>query len=139
MNWQWNIRSADGGMNGLEFAKATTAGDFSRVLVHAAPAQMQVEIRDDDDRLVARGDVERDGDYSPMTLLIVDGGSLSREEVWPDESFYGTPVLVAGGEVGILQLWVHSEDKSWWRWSVEFSNHKGRPADWAPEGQALGR
>lgn len=132
MNWTWNIRSADGGMNGLEFTRATTAGGFTRVLVHAAPAHAQVEIRADDDRLIAQGDAERDGDYSPMTLLEIDGDQLHRGEIWPDESLYGLPVLVAGGEVGLLRHWEHSEDHKWWRWSVEFSNHVGRPADWSP-------
>ena len=44
MNWTWTIRSPDGGMNGLEFTRATTAGGFSRALVHAAPAQADVEM-----------------------------------------------------------------------------------------------
>jgi hypothetical protein len=139
MNWTWTIRSGDGGMNGLEFTRATAAGGFSRVLVHAAPTQAQVEIRADNDRLVARGDVERQGDYSPMTLLEIDGGELRRLEVWPNEDHYGLPVLIAGGEVGVLQRWEHAEDRSWWRWSAEFSNHTGRPADWAPPSQALRR
>lgn len=120
-------------MNGLEFTSATTAGGFAKVLVHAAPEHAQVEIRSEDDRLVARGDADRDGEYSPMTLLEIGGGKLRREEVWPDESFIGLPVLLAGGEVGILQRWEHAEDRSWWRWSVEFSNHTGRPSDWAPD------
>ncbi|HET6915898.1 MAG TPA: hypothetical protein VFH56_07380 [Acidimicrobiales bacterium] len=136
MNWNWDVRSGDGGMNGLEFTRATTAGGFRRVLVHAAPGQMQVEIRAEDDQLVARGELERDGDYSPITLLEIDGGKLRRQEIWPDETVLGLPVLIAGGEVGLLQRWEHAEDRSWWRWSVEFSNHKGRPSDWAPEGQA---
>ena len=38
MNWTWNVRSNDGAMNGLEFARCTTAGGFGRVLIHAAPA-----------------------------------------------------------------------------------------------------
>lgn len=138
MNWTWTIRSGDGGMNGLEFSRATTAGGFSRVLVHAAPAQMQIEIRADDDHRVAHGDLEREGDYSPMTLVELNGG-LRRREVWPDESHYGVAVLLAGGEVGILTHWEHAEDRTWWRWSVEFSNHTGRPADWSPEGQHLSR
>src|SRR5579883_90660 len=69
VNWTWSIRSGDGGMNGLEFALATTAGDFSAVLIHAAPSRAQVEIRRDDGVLVAQGEVARQGDYSPMTLL----------------------------------------------------------------------
>ncbi|HET6964100.1 MAG TPA: hypothetical protein VFH58_04960 [Acidimicrobiales bacterium] len=134
MNWTWNLRSGDGGMNGLEFARCTTAGGFTRALVHAAPAQLQVEIRAEDDSVVARADADREGDYSPMTLLEIDGPDVRRQEVWPDESMYGLPVLIAGGEVGILQRWQHAGDKSWWRWSVEFSNHTGRPSDWSPEG-----
>ena len=34
-------------MNGLEFARCTTAGGFRRVLIHAAPAQAHVEICDE--------------------------------------------------------------------------------------------
>lgn len=133
------IRSGDGGMNGLEFTRATTAGGFSRVLVHAAPANAQVAIWDEDDHLVARGDLQRIGDYSPMTLIEITEGQLDRQEVWPDDRLLGVPVLVAGGEVGVLLNWQHAEDHSWWRWSVEFSNHTGRPSDWAPPGQALQR
>lgn len=135
MNWTWTIRSADGGMNGLEFSRATTVGGLTRVLIHAAPAQAQVEIRDEEDRLIARGDAVRDGEYSPMTLLEIDDDRLRRREVWPDEGLYGLPVLLAGGEVGLLERWEHAEDRSWWRWSVEFSNHTGRPSDWSPPGR----
>jgi hypothetical protein len=42
MNWTWNVRSRDGAMNGLEFARCTTAGGFHQVLVYAAPAQATV-------------------------------------------------------------------------------------------------
>jgi hypothetical protein len=132
MNWTWNVRSNDGAMNGLEFARCTTAGGFGRVLIHAAPGKAKVEVIDGDDRVVARADLERAGEYSPMTLVELDGAALRRSEVWPTEQMYGLPVLLSGGEVGILQEWQHSDDRSWWRWSVEFSNHTGRPDDWAP-------
>ena len=56
MNWTWHLRSRDGGMNGLEFARATTASGFSRVLVHAAPARLFVELLDAADAVLARGD-----------------------------------------------------------------------------------
>ena len=52
---------------------------------------------------VARADLERSGEYSPMTLVEIDGRAIRRSEVWPTEDFYGLPVLLAGGEVGILQ------------------------------------
>ena len=102
------------------------------MLVHAAPAKAKVEVIAGDDRVVAHGGLERSGEYSPMTLVVLEGSTLRRSEVWPTEDHLGLPVLLAGGEVGILQKWHSSEDHSWWRWSVEFSNHTGRPDDWAP-------
>jgi hypothetical protein len=135
MNWTWNVRSNDGAMNGLEFARCTTAGGFDRVLIHAAPAKAWVEIIDRDDQVIARSVLDRSGGYTPMTLIELEGQTLRRTEVWPTDEMYGLPVLLAGGEVGILQHWQHAEDHSWWRWSVEFSNHVGRPDDWAPDGQ----
>jgi len=139
MNWTWNVRSNDGGMNGLEFARCTTAGGLDRVLIHAAPGQAAIEIIDADDRLVARANLNRSGEYRPMTLIELVGSTLQRSEIWPTEQHYGLPVLLSGGEAGILQSWQHAEDHSWWRWSLEFSNHVGRPADWAPRGQHVRR
>jgi len=43
MNWTWNVRSNDGAMNGLEFARCTTAGGFGQVLIHAAPGKAKIE------------------------------------------------------------------------------------------------
>ena len=139
MNWTWNIRSRDGGMNGLEFARCTTAGDFMKVLVHAAPAFASIEVIADDGVVVVREELNREGDYSPMTLLEIKDGNITRREVWPKDELYGLPVLCAGGEVGILKAWLHSEDHQWWQWSVEFSSHVGRPADWSPPGQRVQR
>jgi hypothetical protein len=122
----------------LEFARCTTAGDFSRVLIHAAPATMSLEIRTEaGDVVIARADLDRRDKYWPMTLVELTAGTLARSEVWPTEELHGLPVLLAGGEVGVLQRWEHAEDRSWWRWSVEFSNHTGRPDDWSPPGQEL--
>ncbi|MCV2491401.1 hypothetical protein OF117_18805 [Geodermatophilus sp. YIM 151500] len=140
MNWIWDLRSRDGGMNGLEFARATTAGGFRRVLVHAAPAQLSVSVTTDRGEVVVRGDSDRTAAYSPITLLeLAPPDRVDRAEVWPDPDHVGLPVLLPGGEVGVLLAWEHADDHSWWRWSVEFSNHTGRPADWAPPGQRLQR
>jgi hypothetical protein len=139
MNWTWNVRSNDGAMNGLEFARCTTAGGLDRVLIHAAPSQAAIEIIDSDERLVARASLNRSGEYRPMTLVERDGSTLRRSEIWPSEQHFGLPVLLSGGEAGILLAWQHAEDHSWWRWSLEFSNHTGRPADWAPPGQHVRR
>lgn len=132
MNWLWNLRSNDGGMTGLEFARCLTAGGHGRALVHAAPAKLSVEVATTDGEQVARGDTPRDGDYSPMTLLTLLDGKVTRSEIWPTEEHVGLPVLLSGGEVGLLRRWENADDHSWWRWTVEFSNHVGWPDDWAP-------
>ena len=132
MNWTWSLRSSDGGMNGLEFARSLTVAGLTRVLVHAAPAKLSVEVVTDDGHPVARGETERQGDYSPITELIWADEKFRRSEIWPTEEHQGLPVLLAGGEVGVLTAWRHADDRSWWQWSVEFSNHTGRPDAWAP-------
>ena len=139
MNWTWSLRSRDGAMNGLEFSRCLTAGGLSRVLVHAAPAQATVEIIDDEHRLIASGDVDRDGEYSPMTELSIDNGRVGRREVWPSDDHNGLAVLLPGGEAGVLTAWRHDDDHTWWQWSVEFSNHTGRPDHWAPPNSKLRR
>src|SRR5262249_31712509 len=139
MNWTWNVRSNDGAMNGLEFARCTTAGGFSRVLIHAAPGRARIEVIDGDDRVVARADLDRSGEYTPMTLGELDGSALRGSGVWAAAGHCGVAVLLAGGAVGIWQRGQNAGDHSGGRWSVEFSNHTGRPDDWAPPGQHLRR
>jgi hypothetical protein len=133
VNWTWSIRARDGGMNGLEFSRCTTAGGFSRVLVHAAPARASLEVVSDDGAVIAKGDIDRTADYTPMTLIELAGGTPRRVEVWPEAELIGSLVLLSGGEAGVLRSWQHAEDHSWWRWTVEFSNHVGRPPNWSPE------
>jgi len=132
MNWTWSLRSGDGGMNGLEFTRALTAGGHRRVLVHAAPADLQVEVIAADGTLVAKGAAQRVVEYSPMTELTLDGRDVRRREIWPSAEHLGLPVLLCGGEVGILLAWQDEDDRTWWRWSIEFSNHRDRPPDWSP-------
>lgn len=136
MNWTWNIRGCDGAMNGLQVARCARGGGLTRVLIHAAPAQTSLELRSDDDDL-ARVDIDRDGEYSPMTLVSLDGG-LRRTEVWPEKSMHGLPVLVAGEEVGLLtpgampRITVGGNGRS-------TSPTIERPADWALPHQQLAR
>jgi hypothetical protein len=132
VNWTWSVRSGDGGMNGLEFCKSLTAGGLTRVLVHAAPSQAQIEVVADEGQVVARGRPAREGDYSPITELVLEDREIRRAEIWPTDEHLGLAVLLPGGEVGVLTAWRHAPDRSWWQWSVEFSNHTDRPADWSP-------
>ena len=73
------------------------------MLIQSAPADAEVRIIDGDDTVVARADLQRTGDYSPMTLIELDSSAMRRSEVWPDADLCGVPVLLAGGEVGVLQ------------------------------------
>jgi hypothetical protein len=135
-NWTWSLRSREGAMNGLEFARASTASGFARALIHAAPAHLSVEVVDDQGVVIIPvANLDRIGDYLPMTMLTIHDAEISRSEVWPDDSHYGLPVLLAGGEVGLLREWHHSKDHSWWKWSLELANHTGRPVDWAPSNE----
>jgi hypothetical protein len=112
-------------MNGIEFACASTQEGVSKVLVHAAPARAIVEVRDDEGCLLRRGRAERAGERTPMTLLELPDREegVRRAEIWPDAGCNGLPVLLCGGEVGVLREWEHAEDHSWWRWTLELSNH----------------
>jgi hypothetical protein len=59
-----------------------------------------------------------------MARLRVRGGEITREDSWPGDSDVGRPVILPGGEVGILLEWWNAEDGSEWRWRVEFYNHR---------------
>ncbi|HMQ35579.1 MAG TPA: hypothetical protein PKD53_33030, partial [Chloroflexaceae bacterium] len=60
----------------------------------------------------------------PIGRLRVAEPTVSREDIWPDEADLGTPVILPGGEVGILKAWWHAEDHSEWRWQIELYNHR---------------
>lgn len=61
---------------------------------------------------------------TPMARIRRQSDKIIREDIWPEETDYGTPVIVAGGEVGILQKWWNAPDQQEWRWSLEFYNHR---------------
>ncbi|NJN94340.1 MAG: hypothetical protein HC875_09740 [Anaerolineales bacterium] len=60
----------------------------------------------------------------PMARLTRRGEQVEREDCWPTEADIGRPVILPGGEVGLLRSWWHAADGSEWRWSVEFYNHR---------------
>ncbi len=87
---------------------------------------MSVTVRQGDDQVIARGEaLERSGAYLPMTRLVLDGATVTREDRWPTDADRGAIVILPGGEAGVLTAWWNAEDGSAWRWSVEFSNRRG--------------
>ncbi len=119
----WEIRNPDGGGSGLEVARARME-PHDDVLGHSLSERVDVEVYDGDGTLVAKaGDLSSEVS-SPMSRLRVRGNTIERENVWPDESDLEKPVILPGGEVGILKSWWHADDHSAWRWTVEFSNHQ---------------
>jgi len=120
----WDVWYPNAAARGLSFALGHME-HFEAVWMHAVPDSVRVEVRDaDDGRRLAFGDqLKRTTGYFPMTLFERSGESLVREDRWPTDSDLGAPVLLPGGEVGILTAWHNAADGSSWRWSVEFSNH----------------
>jgi hypothetical protein len=119
----WDLWFPEAGATGLPFARGRL--DATKVLwVHAAPATLDVTVRDADEQVVAQGKgLERTGERLPLTRLVREGDAITREDRWPTDADLGTPVIVPGGEVGILIAWWNAEDGSEWRWQVEFYNH----------------
>ncbi|MDP9184141.1 MAG: hypothetical protein M3O29_00540 [Actinomycetota bacterium] len=116
----WAIRGADGGSAGLEFARAKVEPSDT-VLVHAAPARLDVEVFADGERLVATGrDLQPTETMdSPMTRLTIDGSTVHRRAVWPAQEDLGSIVLLPGGEAGQLRTWTTPQDRRSWVWTLE--------------------
>jgi hypothetical protein len=119
----WDLWYPNAAAQGLPFARGRLdATDI--LLVHAAPETLDVAVRNDDGLLLARGiGLVRTADR-PMARLTVADGQVGREDLWPVADDIGRPVILPGGEVGILLEWWNAEDESAWRWQVEFYNHR---------------
>ncbi|HZU77240.1 MAG TPA: hypothetical protein VFA70_10785 [Dehalococcoidia bacterium] len=118
----WDLWFPDAGAQGLPFARGRL--DAAGVLlVHAAPAVLNVDVRDGEGRLVARGHGLRRTADRPMARLWIADGQVRREDLWP-VSEIGKPVILAGGEVGVLLSWWNADDGSEWRWRIELYNHR---------------
>ena len=120
----WELWYPDAAATGLLVARGRL--DPTAVLwLHAAPPVLSVTVRDAADRTIASGEgLARAGERLPMTRLWIAGAEVRREDRWPTDADLGVPVVVPGGEVGILTAWWHAADEQEWRWSVEFYNHR---------------
>jgi len=117
----WEVWYPKAAATGLLVARGLL-DSTDRLLFHAAPDVVTAYVYDLERNLIARGsDLERTLS-SPMCLLTVTDSQVAREDLWPDESHYGLPVLLPGGETGILQSWWNAEDRQEWRWQIEFYN-----------------
>ena len=121
----WELWYPGAGATGLPLARAPI-DPVDVVWAHAVPRKVAVTVRQGDDRVVARGEaLSRNGGYKPMTRFALNGDEVGREDRWPTDADLGSVVILPGGEAGILNAWWNAEDGSAWRWSIEFSNHRG--------------
>ncbi len=121
----WDLWYPFAAATGMPFARGRL--DPTVVMyIHSAPEALTVEVRSDDGRLLARGQdllrTTREG--VPMTKLTRVGNKIAREDLWLDDAAIGKPVILPGGEVGLIKSWWHAPDHSEWRWTVEFYNRR---------------
>jgi hypothetical protein len=122
---KWDLWFPNAGATGVSFCRSrvddSAAGD--RLLVHAAPPRLDVEVRNDEGALLASGKGLERGEPGPMSYLVREGNRIRLEDGWPTDDDLGRLVLLPGGEAGILIEWWHADDRSEWRWRIEFYNH----------------
>jgi hypothetical protein len=119
----WDLWFPEAAAQGLLFARGRLqATDV--LLAHAAPANLRVDVVDDAGTLLARGTNLRRTAETPIAQLNRRNGRIERVDIWPSEREIGLPVIMAGGEVGILKAWWNDPDRQMWRWSIELFNHK---------------
>jgi hypothetical protein len=119
----WDLWYPGAAAQGLPFARGRLDAT-SRLLVHAAPERLDVAVRDDTGDLLAAGSGLARTDDCPMALLTVAGDRIERVDRWPRSDEIGLPVILPGGEVGVLKAWWNAADGSEWRWSIELYNHR---------------
>src|SRR5258708_25698705 len=110
----WDLWYPKAAATGLSFARGR-CDPTPQMLVHAVPPHLTVTVYQDG-KLIAQGIDLAATDETPITLLTVSGANITRRDIWPDDRLFGTPVLLPGGEVGILLKWWNAPDHSEWRW-----------------------
>ncbi|MBI2616702.1 hypothetical protein HYW55_01050 [Candidatus Gottesmanbacteria bacterium] len=118
----WDIWYPKAGPTGIPFARGRLDAT-NKLLIHACPPFITVEVRNDNGKLLAKGvDLKRSGE-SPLILLQKTGKKITLRDFWPSKKEEGLPVILPGGEVGIIKKWWYAKDKSEWKWECEFYNH----------------
>jgi hypothetical protein len=119
----WSLRYPFAAATGIEFARGRL-DPTSALLAHAAPEALTVEVYENGSTLIAIGqDLIRKGSSTPITRLTMDGERVSREDIWPTDEDIGLPLIMPGGEVGILTEWWNAPDHTSWEWTMRLSNH----------------
>lgn len=119
----WTLWYPDAGAQGLYVARGRMEA-VEVTLAHAVPISVSVEVQDDAGELLSRGLDLSQTQSSPITRFEMRGKEILREDIWPGEGELGLPVILPGGEIGILVEWWNSEQRDEWRWRVEFYNHR---------------
>jgi hypothetical protein len=119
----WDLWFPNVAAQGLSFARGRLDATET-LLVHAAPDVLRVEVCDDDGKRLAFGDGLTRTSDRPIARLIRKGDTVTRLDLWPEGEDIGRPVILPGGEVGILKTWWNADDGSEWRWTVELYNHR---------------
>jgi hypothetical protein len=118
----WDLYFPKAAATGLHFGRGRL-DDTDVLLVHSADT-LTVEVYDDDKNLLAKGkDLEKSADV-PFTRLLRSGSDVRRQDGFWNEGDIGKPVILPGGEVGLLRSFWHADDASEWRWDVEFYNRR---------------
>lgn len=119
----WDLWIPDVAAVGVSFARGRCeATDI--LLVHAAPARLSVDMLTEAGVLLARGkDLVRTM-QTPITKLQCQDEQITRQDIWPTQADYGLPIILPGGEIGLLQSWWNDPDQQEWRWTIELYNHR---------------
>src|SRR6202048_3223578 len=88
----WDLWFPGPGATGLPFARSRISGKDAgdRLLVHAAPAKLQVTVRDASGKVIATGDGLERHQPGPMSFLNRSGSTLTLQDGWPAAKANGT-------------------------------------------------
>src|SRR5215212_4339770 len=97
----WEIWYPKAGASGMLFARGRVDAGIETMLVHAAPDVLSAAVRCYGRTPAEGSDLAATAD-TPIARLTRHGDQIEREDIWPGPAEFGLPVLLSGGEVGIL-------------------------------------